>query len=396
MVLYIVQHSLAAINTSSQIDREDHCSSMDLDLGVEIDGRVYDMAVCPKADSPMVTKMLGEKIPLIYRFVEEGSCCVTEAFDQLCGMGVSIPRELAESMQPRGYGAKLQVVIETINKLSTEAIDHINHICCSDFQECYDKVEVIKGKAKIIELLSEDYINKLTHLHSMLENVMDDVRMKLIGLQDVLGGDSALNENFRQAIADYEVYKKDQNSKEQPINQACRDAVIILKRCINMISQSMMGCKVFKEGETSKERRNRENEVGELHQALHYLSEHVNSHNKQEDREIRLRMSILILEAKSLDLQNAIEFLDNLYSLSVFIKMHGDFYTDIPIILRGLCKMSRVEMDSFKSKGIYLNARWVTIQKACADYTGRSILHDSVVDYFRHSVNIMHVDNSNI
>ena len=348
-----------------------------MDLGVEIDGCFYDMAVCPKADSPIVMEMLG-KIPLVYRFVEEGSCFVTDAFaeiERLC-KGISIPKELAESMSK---GAELG--IDIILQQSTAAINSINQIgsCCIDFQDVnqrYIKVEEttkqIKGIAETIEVASEFYIEELNRLRSMLECVMDAVRKELTRLQAVNERRNSLKENLRQATLKYEASKQNQ--------EAYRDAVITLKRCINMIPESMMGpgCKLFEEGETSKERtKNQQNTVDELYRAFHNLNEQIRLREQEfgEDHEIHLRTSILTLEAKSLDLLNAIEFLDSLQSLSVFIRKDESFYTELPKILCEQHKdMVKVEMDSFKSEGIYLSARWATIEKACTDYMESSIV----------------------
>ena len=334
------------------------------------------MAVCPKADRPIVTKMLQNKIPLIYRYIEEGACFVTDAcakIERLC-KGISVPKELTESMQPSN-GAGLGIGIEKILQQSREAIDCINHVSyfCSDFQERYEKVEDatkrLKEIAKTIEMLSDDYAIKLNNLRCMLENVMDAVRKELTVLQAEDEQRYSLKENLRQATAELEA------SKQRNGWEYYKDAIEHAKRYLNMIPESMMGCKLCEEGETLKERRrNRKNEIHELYKALHNLNEQIRSREQEfgEDHEINLRMSILILEAKSVDLHNAVEFLDNLHSLSVYIGEHK-VYADLPIVLCELHKMSKVEMDSFKSEGIYLNARWVTIEKACTDYKESSI-----------------------
>ena len=352
-----------------------------MDFGLEIDGCFYDMAVCPEANSPIVTKMLLEKIPIIYRYVEEGSCFVTKAcakIEQLCRR-ISIPKELAESMQPSN-GAELGTGIERILHQSIEAIDCINRICSYffDFQDSlnqrYEKVEEttkqLKEIAKAIELMSEDYATKLDNLRFMIEDVMDAVRKELTNIQAVDKMKNILKESLRQATAEYEASKQDHNR--------VGDAVTHLKRCINMVPESLMGpgCKLFNEGATSKEmRRNRKDEVDKLYKALHYLDEQIKLREQElgEDHEIHLRMSILILEAKFLDLQNAVKFLDSLRGLSVF---HEAFYADLPIVLCGLRKMSKEEMDTFKYDGISLNARWVVIQRACTDYINSSIVKD--------------------
>ena len=354
---------------------------MDLDLGLEIDGCSYDMAACLKADScsAIVTKMLGEKIPIVYRYIEEGSCFVTDAFskiEQLCKPGISIPKQLAESMQH----------IETIYKLSTEAIDAIqliSDICHSaaDFQ-VHDHINIkdnittiweqLKDIAARVQTVSEVYIEELNNLRCRLEDVMNDVRQELTSrrlqaadLEDEQS--NSMRENFRNATANLKL----EATKRSDYRRFFENAGKHIKRCLKMISESMMG-----PGEASESR----NEVGvqqSNYQAFHNLNEeiHLREQKLGEDHEISLRMSILILEAKSVDLHiNAVKFLENLCSLSVFKREHEVFYADLPNVLCGLCKMSKEEMDSFKSGGIYLNARWVTIQKACADYIESSIM----------------------
>jgi hypothetical protein len=350
---------------------------MDLDheLDLEIDGCSYNMAVCPKADSPIVTKMLGEKFPLIYRYVEEGSCFVTYAFTkikQLC-RGVPIPdlEALTESMHPSN-GAGLSISIEQIHELSIEAIDCINRIsCCSDVQERYGKVEDTTKQLKEIAetiiqgTLSNHCTGKLIDLSYNLEAVVDAVRKQLTLLPAMHVDD--LKKHLRQATAELEASKKGDSWVYY------KDAAMHFKRCINMILELMMHPeeKLFDEGETSRERRSRrKNEIDDVYRKLHILKEQTQF---GEDNENDLRMSMLILEAKCLDLYNAVEFLDNLRSLTAMGE-HEVFYTNLPIVLCGLHKLSTAELDSFKSEGIYLNARWVTIEKACADYIKSSIM----------------------
>ena len=351
---------------------------MDLDLGLEIDGCSYDMDVCPKADSPIVTKKIRENIiprDGIYRYIEEGSCFVIDAFERLC-KGISIPKELAEFMQQNNGGI---INIEMIYRLSTEAIaaiQVISDICRSvaGFQECHanvkDTITTIQKRLKdiavTIRTVSEVYIEKLDSLCCLLEDVMNDVRRELTStprLQADLKDEqrNSKREKFRNATAEFEAIRR------SDWWEFLKNAGKHLKQCLEMIPESMMG----PAAETSESR----NEVGvqqSNYQAFHNLNIHLRE--QEEDHEINLRMSILILEAKSVDLRNAVEFLDNLRSLSVFIGEHEVFYADLPNILCGLCKMSKEEMDSFKLKGISLNVRWVTIQKACADYIESSIM----------------------
>ena len=353
-----------------------------MNFELEIDGYLYDMAFFPEANSPIVTKLMLERIPLVYRYVEEGSCFVSQActkIEQLCS--VSIPKALTESMQPSN-GAELGVGIEQIHLQSKEAIECINQInsYCGVFQhdlnQLYGKVEEttkqLKEIAKNIELVSDDYCSKLNNLRFMLEGVMEAVRNELTLIKSVGEKRDSLKENLKQATAEYEASKRSQGH-----NQVYRDAVIQFKRCLNMIPESMMGPehKLFNEGVTSREtRKKKEKEVDELYRALNCLNERIQSREKElgEDHEIHPRMSVLILEAKSLDLQNAVEFLDSLQELSIFIREHI-FYAELPLVLCGLRKMSKEEIDSFKSAGIDLNARWAAIQRACADYLESSI-----------------------
>ena len=302
-----------------------------MNFELEIDGCLYNMAVCPEANSPIVTKLMLERMPLVYRYVEEGSCFVSQActkIEQLCRIHrVSIPKELTESMQPSN-GAELGVGIEQICLQSKKAIECINQInsYCGVFQhdssQLHGKVKEttrqLKEIAKNIELVSDGYRFKLSNLRSMLAGVMEAVRKELSLIKSVGEKKYSLKESLRQATVEYETSKRSQGHKQVLI----KDAFIQLKRCLNMIPESMMGPghELFDEGVTSKETRiNKEKEVDELYQAINCLNIWIQSREKElgEDHEIHLRMSVLILEAKSLDLRNAVEFLDSLQGLSV-------------------------------------------------------------------------------
>ena len=347
---------------------------MDFNDLVEVGEHFYSMTVCPKADSPVVTKIL-EKFPPVYRYLEEGSYLVAEAckrIEQLCG-GIAIPE--AFKLSDVDAEAYLGGSIEKIRCLSVEATDCIQRMYDDHSDQRYDTVEVtsqrLKEIAGTIEWISNDLCNRVTNLRvSLIENVMEGVQSSLLQPQPHHTTTAGINhkkltEKLRQANAQYEAIKRDRVG----------DAVKHLKSCLNIVPESLIGSKVLKEEmSSSKLRKNKKREVDGLHMAVCNLSQQIDLKlQQQKDDEIHLRMSLLILEAKSLDLENAAKFLEELCIHSYDIGQQHDFFGKLPITACGLSNMSKEEMERFKHCGVKLNAKWVAMQEACTVYVSSSV-----------------------